>query len=483
MSPEVDRPTTGHEVPSDLRTLVEDLRAILWEVDCSARRFTCVNRYAEEVLGYPVEQWLEQPDFWENHIYPEDRESVLASCRRVEAGGEDHEFEYRMMAADGRTVWLHHVVRMVKDADGRTTKMRGVIVDITQRKAAEQALRESEERFRRVFQESPIAMSLVGHDFRVKAVNRACCAMLGMEEREFSNTTALDFIHPDDRAAWVELIQQLFAGKIPSYKVQKRYINARGETIWVDGFRTLICDASGNPLYALGIAVDITEHKHTEQTLRELSACLMRLQDEERRRIARELHDSTGQNIAALKLNLSRLKRAQLGPDLESVVADSVMLADRMLIEIRTLSHLLHPPLLDELGLASAIRAYVDGFRKRSRTAVHLDVPENLGRHAPELETAIFRIIQEGLTNIYRHSGSTQCWITMRLERDTLQLELRDDGTGLQQETLEDLEKGAPAFGVGLSGMQERTRQLRGHLDIKSTGSGCIVRCVFPVAR
>lgn len=481
MSLKVDRPTTARRFPAEFRTLVEDLRAILWEVDCSARQFTWVSRHAEELLGYSVRHWLEQPGFWENHIHPEDRESVLASCRRVEAGGEDHEFEYRMMAADGRTVWLRHIVRIVKDSHGQSSKLRGVIIDITEKRVAERALRESEERFRKVFEEGPLPMILIGLDFRIKAVNQAFCAMLGMEERELSKMTTLDFIHPDDRAAWVELIQQLFAGKIPNYKTQKRYINPRGETIWVDVFRTLVRDSSGNPLYALGIAVDITEQKHTEQTLRELSARLMRLQDEERRRIARELHDSTGQNLAALKLNLSRLDRAQLAPDLKRVVTDSVELADRMLGEIRTLSHLLHPPLLDELGLATGIRAFVDGFSERSGIAVHLDIPENLGRYGPELETAIFRIVQEGLTNIYRHSGGTQCWITMRLEGETLRLELRDDGTGLRLETAEEMEQGAPAFGVGLSGMRARARQLHGHLDIECTGSGCMVRCVFPV--
>jgi signal transduction histidine kinase len=233
----------------------------------------------------------------------------------------------------------------------------------------------------------------------------------------------------------------------------------------------------------LTISVDITEHKRAEQTLQELSARLMRLQEEERRRIARELHDSTGQNLAALKLNLARLERARLNPDLADVVADSLVLADTMLGEIRTLSHLLHPPLLDELGLACAIRTYVEGFRERSGIAVHLDIPEGLGRHTSELETAIFRIIQEGLTNTYRHSGGTECWITIRLEGETLQLELRDDGDGLRVEALDGLERGAPVLGVGISGMRERARQLGGHLDFESTASGWIVHAVFPVNR
>jgi PAS domain S-box-containing protein len=481
MLPEIDQPTTAPQFPLEFRTLVEDFRAILWEIDYPAHRFTWVSRHAEEVLGYRVEEWLEQPGFWENHIHPADRGSVLASCKRVGAEDEDHQFEYRMIAIDGRIVWLRHIVRIVKDSHGQTSKLRGVMVDITEQRAAQQALRDSEERFRKIFQESPIAMNLVGRDSRVKAVNQAFCTMLGMEEWELTKMTTPEFIHPDDRAQRGEMIGHLFDGTIPSYKAQKRYIKATGEIIWVEVFGTLIRDASGDPLYGLGIAVDITGHKRAEQTLRELSARLMRLQEEERRRIARELHDSTGQNLAALKLNLSRLDRAHLAPDLKGVVSDSLVLADRMLSEIRTLSHLLHPPLLDELGLASAIRTYVEGFRERSGIGVYLNVPENLGRHTPELETAIFRIIQEGLTNIYRHSGGTQCWITMRLEGETLQLDLRDDGTGLRMEALEDLEGGAPAFGVGLSGMRERARQLRGHLTIESTGSGCLLRTVFPV--
>jgi PAS domain S-box-containing protein len=480
MSPEIEL-TYARQFPAEFRALVEDLRAILWEIDCPAHRFTWVSRHAEEVLGYPVAEWLEQPGFWENHVHPEDRESVLATCDRVEAGGEDHQFEYRMTAANGRIVWLRHIVRIVKGTHGQAAKLRGVMVDITEQRAAEQAVRESEERFRKIFQDGPLAMILLGPDFRIKAGNRAFCRMLGMDERDLGNMTTPEFIHPDDREVSAARIRELFAGKIASYRGQKRYIDAAGETIWVDGFGSLVYDSSGTPAYALVIAVDVTEHKRAEQTLQELSARLMRLQEDERRRIARELHDSTGQNLAALKLNLSRLNRAALEPDLRDVVSDSVKLADRMLKEIRTLSHLLHPPLLEELGLSSAIRTYAAGFRERSGIAVYVDIPKNLGRYAADLETAIFRIIQEGLTNIYRHSGGTQCWITMRLERNTLELELRDDGAGLRVETWEDLERGAPAFGVGLSGMRERARQLRGQLEIESTASGCIVRSVFPL--
>ncbi|HUI77407.1 MAG TPA: PAS domain S-box protein [Bryobacteraceae bacterium] len=476
----MDRATITLQFPSEFRTLVEDLRAILWEIDYGARKFTWVSRHAEEVLGYPVSEWLETPGFWEDHIHPDDRDFALANCcpDRVEA--EDHQLEYRMIRATGQIVWLRQIARVARASSGEISKIRGVMVDITEQREAMQALRESEERFRKVFQDGPIGMIILGCDYRVHAVNQAFCGMLGMEEHRLTGMTTPLFVHPEDRQACIELLRELFAGKIPSYKDQRRYINAREEIIWVDVFGTLVRDPCGKPLYVLAIAVDITEQKRAEEALHELSARLMRLQEEERRRIARELHDSTGQNLAALKLNLSRLDRAQLAPDLGGLVTDSLLLADRMLVEIRTLSYLLHPPLLEELGLASAIQAYVEGFRERSGIAVYLDIGENLGRHAPELETTIFRVIQEGLTNVYRHSGGTQCWITLRLEDLRLRLELRDDGAGLRSEVREDAERGTPVLGVGLSGMRERVRQLQGRLEIESNGSGCVVRSVFP---
>ena len=480
MAQETVRQQTTLGLPSEFRTLVEDLRAILWEIDHVARRFTWVSRHAEEVLGYPVSDWLDETGFWENHIHPQDRESVLETCARVVREGQDHQLEYRMIAANGRIVWLRQIVRTVKDEQGSITKLRGVMVDITDRRDAELALRESEERFRKLFQDGPIGMIIVGMDLRILAVNQAFCAMLGMEEQQLIGTTASQFIHPDDRRKCADLIDQLFSGRIANYKIQKRYVNARGEIVWVDVFRTLLRDEGGNPRYSMGVAADVTEHKRNEEALRELSARLMRLQEEEHRRIARELHDSTGQNLAALKLNLSRLGCAQLKPELSSLVTDSLQLTDRMLGEIRNLSHLLHPPLLEELGLALAVRAYADGFRNRSGIAVHLEIPENLGRLTPNLETAIFRIIQEGLTNTYRHSGGTECSITINSDGQTLRLRLRDNGRGLRPEARADLERGG-GLGVGLSGMRERARQLQGCLDIESAASGCTIMAVFPL--
>ena len=217
------------------------------------------------------------------------------------------------------------------------------------------------------------------------------------------------------------------------------------------------------------------------RSLRELSARLMQLQDDERRRIARELHDSVGQTLAALAMNLS-LARGDLERLSTIAVAlnDSENLVRDMSKEVRTISHLLHPPLLDEAGLASALRWYVEGFVQRSRIQVDLDLPEDFPRLPSEVETAIFRVVQEGLTNIHRHSGSPVAKIRVRQQHEQILVDIEDQGKGIPLEKREEMAtSGTP--GVGIRGMRERLRQLGGTLEIDSNSSGTVVTVQLPV--
>jgi signal transduction histidine kinase len=215
-------------------------------------------------------------------------------------------------------------------------------------------------------------------------------------------------------------------------------------------------------------------------SLRDLSARLLRLQDDERRRIARELHDSVGQLLAGLAMNLSAVRS-----DIErlsktaAALTDSEALVQEMNQEVRTISYLLHPPLLDEAGLASAIRWFIDGFAQRSKIRVDLDLPVDFGRFSPELETAIFRIVQECLTNIHRHSGSSIAKIRL-LHRDSqVVVQVEDEGKGIPPEKREAMvSAGTP--GVGIRGMRERIRQLGGALEITSDGAGTVVLARLP---
>src|SRR3984893_225867 len=218
-------------------------------------------------------------------------------------------------------------------------------------------------------------------------------------------------------------------------------------------------------------------------SLSELSARLLRLQDEERRRIARELHDSVGQTLAALSMNLSAVRA-----DVERLTAtaanltDSEGLVQEMSKEVRTISHLLHPPLLDEAGLASAVRWYVDGFSQRSKIKVDLDLPDDFGRLPRESETAIFRVVQECLTNVHRHSGSSTARIVLRHFEDHVSVEVADKGRGIPNEKRDEMASaGTP--GVGIRGMRERIRQLGGSLEIYSDDVGTVVVARLPVAK
>ena len=216
------------------------------------------------------------------------------------------------------------------------------------------------------------------------------------------------------------------------------------------------------------------------KSLRDFSARLLQLQDDERRRIARELHDSVGQLLAALTMNLSGV-RADIDRlrKTATALADSEALVQEMSQEVRTISHLLHPPLLDEAGLASAVRWYADGFAQRSKIQVDLDLPVDFRRLSPELETAIFRVVQECLTNIHRHSGSAIARIRLLHLDGHVLLEVADEGKGIPAENREAmLSVGVP--GVGIRGMRERIRQLGGSLDITSNGTGTLVLARLP---
>jgi PAS domain S-box-containing protein len=214
--------------------------------------------------------------------------------------------------------------------------------------------------------------------------------------------------------------------------------------------------------------------------LRDLSGRLMFTQDEERRRIARELHDSAGQNLAALAMNLGQIENdAKRDP---GRLSESIKYAEQLIQdltrEIRTTSYLLHPPMLDENGLSSALRWYTDGLAQRSGLRIDLDIPANFERLAPDVELAIFRLVQECLTNVHRHSGSKNAEIRIAREPDKIYVEVRDHGKGMSPERLAEVQ--SQGVGVGIRGMRERVRQSHGELTVDSNALGTKITAVFP---
>jgi len=259
-----------------------------------------------------------------------------------------------------------------------------------------------------------------------------------------------------------------------------RHTKRDGVQIVVASRWTTVRDKDGKPAAWLEINTDVTARKRAEETARSLSGRLLTLQDDERRRIAAGLHDSLGQFLTALKINLHLLSTAE--ETRAKVVSECSEIVDQCLTVTRTISHLLHPPLLDEAGFGSAAQWYVDGFADRSGIKVKLDLPPTLGRLHRDVETALFRAVQEALTNVHRHSGSSSVDIRIDLDEEQVRLEIRDYGRGISKERLNRLTDDARA-GIGIAGMRERARELRGALEIKSDETGTRVIVAIPLLK
>ena len=218
--------------------------------------------------------------------------------------------------------------------------------------------------------------------------------------------------------------------------------------------------------------------RDSEKSLRGLTGRLLQLQDEERRRFSRELHDSLGQYLAGVKMNLDMFSNSRPG---EGLLTEAIELLDQSIAETRTISHLLHPPLLDEAGFSSAAKWYLEGFAQRSGIQVKIDLPENLGRLPKAIELGLFRVLQESLTNIHRHSGSPRAEVSLKVLPEKVVLEVRDFGKGIPPRLLESFQTKGISFGVGLAGMRERVRELGGRLEIQAKSPGSLVSVSLPL--
>ncbi len=251
---------------------------------------------------------------------------------------------------------------------------------------------------------------------------------------------------------------------------------------WFRSNVTPILSVDGNFRSVCVLSRDITARKTTEETLHQLSIRLLTIQDEEHRRTAQFLHEATAQSLLAVKLNLQAASRSDsVNDDTRNNLLDSLDLVEGAMQEIRTLCYVLHPPMLDEAGLAAALRWYVKGFSERGGIPVSLDIADDFGRLSREYETMIFRVITESLTNIHRHSASPRAEIRLRRENREVTVEIEDWGRGISPDRLVVVESGA--LGVGVVGMHERAEHLGGKLKVSSQpGSGTTIRLVLPVS-
>jgi PAS domain S-box-containing protein len=369
----------------------------------------------------------------------------------------------------------------------RTAELAGAVAElrkeISERERAEEALRTSEEGQRALFESAPDPIVVVDAEGRMERVNRQAEVMFGYQRSELIGQP-VEMLIPERFRGQHERQRAGYLGS--------PYLRPMGAGSQLYGRRKdgseFPADITLSPLasklspLAIAVVRDVTERKRAEQALRQLSVSLLQTQDEERRRIARELHDSTGQKLAALAMNLSLISKSAetLDARARKALTESLELLNRSSRDIRTLSYLLHPPLLDERGLAAAVRWFADGFTQRSGVQVRLEVPPELQRLPEEVEMALFRIVQEGLTNTHRHSGSSTATIRLTADQNQVQLEMRDAGKGLPKPRNDGY---VAPLGVGITGMRERVKQLGGQMKIESGSRGTIVSVTLPLAR
>ncbi len=357
--------------------------------------------------------------------------------------------------------------------------------EVTQAKEAEErdieaiAVAESERRFRESMDAAPVLLWTADVNGSRTFFNRCWLQFTGTRMEDQTGAGWQSSVHPEDRYA---LLRYSAAVKsCDRFELEYRLRAADGEYRWLQDFGAPWLGQDGRVLGYVGACADRTERKRVETALHQLSGRLLELQDDERRRIARELHDTTAQNLAVLSMNLHGVRDKVLGQKPREAVIESLALAERCSQEIRTLSYLLHPPLLDELGLISALRSYTAGYAQR--TGIHAELKmEEMGRLPRDVEITLFRIVQEALTNVHRHSGSARAEIRVIRDPREVHLHVTDFGRGVPPEALDLISEGA-SLGVGIAGMRERARQLGGALKVASSSSGTTISVTLPLNR
>jgi PAS domain S-box-containing protein len=355
-----------------------------------------------------------------------------------------------------------------------------LLQDITERKRVHELIRQERDRAQSYLDIADVILLALDLEGRITLINRKGCATLGREESELLGRNWFETcLPPRTHRELKAFFHTLLDGELTS--LENPVLTSSGEERMIGWRNSLLRGGEGRVIGTLSSGEDITERKQAESALRHLSGKLLHAQDEERRKVARELHDGIGTYVSGLSLALGRIRTFldEKNPEHQKVVAECRDLIQAAAGEIRAISYLLHPPTMEEMGLGSSLEWLVRGFSGRSGITISLQLAPDIGRLKAETELTIFRVTQEALNNVYRHSGSSTAAVRLFQESDDIVLEIADCGRGLPPRAA-----GAdPDFTVGISGMRERVEELGGKFSIESVaGEGCTVRAALPLS-
>jgi PAS domain S-box-containing protein len=431
-------------------------------------------RIAGRDLKRPPPTFKEQTQLYTTESWERLQRAVGEALRT----GTPYELDLQMIRSDGSTRWITDRGEALRDDAGRIACLRGTAQDITERKQAGEALRASEEKFRSVFRDAGVGMVIVSPEGRFLAANDAFCECLGYTEEELLQKTVESVTLAEDWPSFSRKLSETLEKGTSFQRVEKHCLHKSGRVVTTESTASLIRGPSGEPRYFVGEVLDITERKLAEEALSSVSRRLIEAQEEERARIARELHDDLGQRMAILQIGLEQLSRDTLGLSSKNrqELRDMTRVSMEVSSSIHLLSHQLHPFKLDTLGLITSLRGLCNEFSPQHNLQVqfvHHDVPAVTSK---DITLCLFRIAQEALRNVVKHSGAAEAKVELSGHGDRIDLCISDSGAGFNPKSAEG------GAGLGLISMRERLRLVGGQLSVESEPTqGTRVRVRVPL--
>jgi PAS domain S-box-containing protein len=431
------------------------------------------------MLGCPsVEELLKLKLDIDIYLVAGEHQNLIAEC---EHSGKVIDLEVQWKRKDGSPFWVQLNWHAIKRSDGATEYFEGFVRDITEERHAKEALRASEERYRELFDNAKDAIYVHDLSGRYVSLNRAAEKLSGYSRDEIIGKHFSNFVAPKDlKHVRNNLCKKLDVEGETTYEID--LVTKDRRRVPVEVVSRLIYE-NGQPVGVQGTARDMTERKRAQEALQIYSRRLIEAQEAERQSLARELHDEIGQVLTAVRINLQTVQNSFPTDACLPRVEESIVIVDEALARIGELSLELRPSLLDDLGLAAALRWYVDRYGQRTGIVAEvLNGFEERGRLPRDLETECFRIAQEALTNVARHAQATRVSVQVEGDQEKLVLTITDNGTGFDTDNL--LTTASSASTLGLRGMKERALAMNGHIEIESSpGKGTNIRASFPLKR
>ena len=381
--------------------------------------------------------------------------------------------------------------RRIEDGHGDEPLMLLAIDDITERKRAEEEVRVAGERFRFMAESMPQKVFTATPNGDIDYFNQQWMEFTGLSFEQIRDRGWTQFVHPEDIEESIRQWQRSIDTGNP-FTFEHRFRRADGGYRWHLSRAHAMLNAKGKTIMWISSNTDIDDQKQAEQVLekrveertasvRQLSLKVLTMQDEEHRNLSRELHDSLGQHLASMKMSIDRVQQGEVPGKQTEILSQVLKSLDHCIDETRTISHLLHPPLLDELGFAAAAKWYIEEFSERSGIQVNLELSSDSRRLPRSVELPLFRVLQASLSNVHRHAQSPSVDVLFEINAGEAKLEVKDCGKGINRELLVRFNLTGVGAGIGLTGMRERMRELGGRLEIEANGSGTVVRAVIPV--